>query len=120
MRYYICFVVMTALAYGGMARASDAQPFLKIGSTYKVSAPKISREPFHDSSVDSSARVKIIENRNDQWCWVEYDLVSFPPDNKGQVVISKERIWLNFSQMTTVRPLRKLIIKFTKTSMPAA
>jgi hypothetical protein len=112
MKIYLGILLLAAIAISGSTRA-DAEPlFLKVGNWYTISAS--TGEPIPISSVGAldfnSGRVKILKVAANQWCWVEYDSVSLPPDVnnrddfKGQVLIGKERIWLNFARLITVSP----------------
>jgi hypothetical protein len=111
MKHYFFFVLMATMAGCGMVRADSSAPSLKEGSWYSITMPKDMTlgENVYESSDYNRATVKIISINANQWCWVEFDWVILPRDNngddkKGQVVISKDRIWLNFAHVTTIRP----------------
>jgi len=112
MKPYLCLLLLV-VAVGGTVRADATTPFPQVGYSYLLRAPVTS--PLTHESANaiaqngagpySAAFVKVLAISPNQWCWVEYDVVSNPDAAKsGPVTIEKHREWLNFAAVTSATP----------------
>ncbi|MEI9999935.1 MAG: hypothetical protein WDO13_12665 [Verrucomicrobiota bacterium] len=109
--------LLAALAFIPVAGVAHADPpsFLKPGTWYQITAGKSMPLSSPYNAVTSSEYnvgwVQVLQLGPDQWCYVEFDRVELPHDAKGevdhrgQVTINKDRMWINFAQVSSVQPM---------------
>ena len=130
MKTWLGLALLALIALPGALRA-DVLPFLASGKWYQITAgksiPLTAAGVRPDASTDFNIGwVQVLQPGNDtsQWTYVEFDRIDLPRDEKGeidhrgQVTITKDRMWINFAQVTSVQPMdapdySKLMEKFT-------